>query len=159
MKNKYPISSYNKYVCLKMDYIMWSIFLYLLRPYVVLIFSFANKRDKMGLIELLYTDRLMMSIGALAGIPAALLIYAWLKREPNASDLVKNIWNKGRELLAISAILNSFLVFLPLLLGKTSNLSLIDWSQFAISLAILVALYRYAYIKDCFSDFPSNEQS
>ena len=157
MKNKYSISSYNKHICLKMDYVMWSIFLFLLRPYLVLIFSFANMSDRMALIELLYTDRLMMSLGALAGIPAALLMYAWSRREPNASDFVRNLWRRGRELLIISTILNGFLTFIPLLLGKVDKVSTIDWLQFALSMLIMAVLYRYAYLKDCFLDFPSKD--
>ena len=140
-----------------MDYVMWSIFLFLLRPYIVLIFSFANMRDRMALIELLYTDRLMMSLGALAGIPAALLIYAWSRREPNASDFVKNVWSRGRGLLAVSTISNGFLTFMPLLLGKVDKVSTIDWLQFALSMLIMTVLYRYTYLKDCFLDFPNKD--
>ena len=140
-----------------MDYVMWSIFLFLLRPYLILIFSFANMRDRMALIELLYPDRLMMSLGAFAGIPAALLIYAWSRREPNASDFVKNLWRKGRGLLIVSTTLNGFLTFIPLLLGKVDKVSTMDWLQFALSMLIMVVLYRYAYIKDCFLDFPTKD--
>ena len=136
---------------------MWSILLFLLRPYLVLIFSFANMSDRMALIELLYTDRLMMSLGALAGIPAALLMYAWSRREPNASDFVRNLWRRGRELLIVSTILNGFLTFIPLLLGKVDKVSTIDWLQFALSMLVMAVLYRYAYLNDCFLDFPSKD--
>ena len=140
-----------------MDYIMWSIFLFLLRPYVVLILSVANRRNKMALIEMLYTDKLIMSLGAFAGIPAALLMYAWLKRLPGGSDYVRKIWKNGRELLAVSALLNALLVFLPLMMGKTEVVSLIGWCELAICFVIIVMLYKYTYIKDCFSEFPDSD--
>lgn len=154
MKHNYSISSYNKYICLKMDYIMWFIFLFLLKPYVILIFSFSDRSDRMKLIEMIYTDKFMMSLGAFVGIPAALLIYAWSRRNPDGSDFVRKIWSKGRELLTVSTSLNALLVFLPLFLGRTNKLSLTDWVQLAICIVILLVLYGYSYIRVCFLEFP-----
>ena len=99
----------------------------------------------------------MMSLGALAGIPAALLIYAWTRKQPNASDFVKKLWKYGRELIAISAILNILFVFIPLLSGKVSELTTISWLQLTISGLILPVIYKSGYIKDCFSEFPESE--
>jgi len=48
-------------------------------------------RDRTGLIDLVYPDRLIMSVGALAGAPAAFLVYAWIKRKPDATPFVRYI--------------------------------------------------------------------
>ena len=159
MQKKHPFTSYDKYLCLKLDSTMWLIMLFLLRPYIVLIFSFSNKADRMQLVNLMYTDKLMMSMGALAGIPAVLLIYAWAKKEPDASDFVKKLWKNGKELIAISALLNAILVLMPLLLGSISKLTLYGWGQLSISIVILITAYKYSYISECLADFPTHDPS
>lgn len=154
MQQKYSFDSYDKYLCLKPDATMWMIFMFLLRPYVVLIFSFANRGDRMQLVNLLYADRAMMSLGALAGIPAVLLIYAWAKKSPDASDFVRKLWKNGRQLIIAAALLNAILVFVPLLTDSIKHLSYYGWGQFVISIGIIIWAYKDSYINDCFEDFP-----
>jgi len=156
-KKVYPVSCYGKHLCLIPDFTMWVIFLFLLRPYVVLIMSFANFNDSMQLINLLYADRMMMSLGALAGIPTALIIYAWIKREPDATQFIRNLWGKGRVLLSVSAALNAGLVFAPMWLKAVDKITIHGWWQFAVSVIILLVVFKSEYIKDCFLDFPKNE--
>lgn len=157
MKNKYPISSYNKYICLKMNATMWFILLFILKPYLIIIMSIANFRKPMNLIEMVYPERLTMALTALAAIPVGFLLYAWSRREPDASDTVKNIWHKGFLLLTVTTVLNAVFIFIPFLLERTSKIFIIDWVQFAACLLILITLYRNSYIKDCFADFPENK--
>ena len=155
MSKLYPISHYDKNMYLKPNVTTWLIFLFLLRAYVVLILSIVNMRDRTGLIDLVYPDRLTMSLGALAGIPAALLVYAWIKRMPGAPQYVRNIWGKGRAFLAISALLNVCVVFVPLWMGTVHAIAPGDWVQFSIALLIVIVVYSSSYIRDCFNDFPS----
>jgi len=159
MSKHHPISAYDKNLCLKPDITIWLILLFLSRAYVVLVLSLVNMRDRTGLIDLVYPDRLAMSLGALAGIPAVLLVYAWIKRQPGAGPFVKKIWMKGRELLAISVLLNIGVIFLPFWMGTMHAIYPGDWVQFAIALLILIVVYTSSYIKDCFNDFPGDEIS
>jgi len=154
MSKHYPISSYDKYLALKVSPVMWLIFLFLLRPYVVFIGSITNRKDKMMIIDLFYPDKLTLSLGAFAAVPAALLIYAWTRKNPDASPFIRRVWNNGRILLAATAILNAFVVFVPLWLGKVYKLTAFGWGQLLISLLIVLVLYKSQYIKDCFGDFP-----
>ncbi len=154
MPKYYPITSYDKYVSLKVSRSMWLMFLLLLSPYLVLFASITNRKDKMQLINMFYSDRLSMSLAAVAGIPAALLVYAWMKRNPEAPPFVRKVWRNGRLLLAISAALSALVVFVPLWLGAVYKVTLYGWGQFFISLLIVIVVYRSQYIKDCFSDWP-----
>ena len=157
MSKHHSISSYDKNLCLKPNFDIWLILLFILRPYLVLVLSVVNRKDRFGLIELVYPDRLAMSIGALAGVPAAFLVYAWIKRKPGASRFVRNVWGKGRMLLAVSALLGACGAFVPFWLGTVHAILPGDWLQFAISLLIVVVVYKSIYIRDCFDDFPSDE--
>ncbi len=133
---------------------MWLIFLFLLRPYLVFVGSVASRKDRMQIIDLFYSDKLTFSLAAFAAIPAALLIYAWTKKNPDAPPFIKRVWSNGRALLAVTAILNAIIVFVPLWLGKVHKLTAFSWAQLLVSLLIVLILYKSHYIKDCFGDFP-----
>jgi hypothetical protein len=157
MSKYHSISRYDKNLCLKPNITIWLIFLFLLRAYVVLIISIVNMSDRTGLIDLVYPERLTMSLGALAGIPAALLVYAWIQRKPGAPQYLRNIWGKGRAFLAVSALLNACVMFIPLWIGTVHTIPPRDWAQFAIALLIVIAIYSSSYIRDFFNDFPSDK--
>jgi len=154
MSKHYPISSYDKYISLKMSKTMWAIMLFLLRPYVVSIASITNRKDKMFLINLFYSNGLALALGALAGIPALMVIYAWVKRKPDGPPVAGKIWRKGRLLLAISAALGAIVVFVPIWLGVGHRISVYGWVQFIASLSVVLVVYKSGYMKDCFSDWP-----
>lgn len=158
MSKYHAISRYDKNLCLKPDATIWLIFLFLLRAYVVLILSVVNMSDRMGLINLVYPDRLTMSLGALAGIPAALLAYAWINRRPSAPQYVRNIWGNGRAFLVVSALLNAGVIFVPFWMGTLHTIPAESWAQFAIALLIVIVVYSSSYIRDCFNDFPGEKQ-
>ncbi len=157
MSKHHSISSYDKNLCLKPNVAIWLIILFLLRPYVVLTASVVNMTDRTGLINLVYPDRLTMSLGALTGVPAALLAYAWIKRKPDAPPHTRKIWEKGREILAVSALLNACVMFVPAWIGAVRVISPGDWVQFVLALMIVIVVYSSSYIRDCFNDFPGGK--
>jgi len=158
MSKNYSLSSYDKYLSLKVNGTMWLIILFLLRPFIVTLISVTNRTDKMMLINMIYPDRVALSLGAFAGVPVALLVYAWSKRVPDAPSFVRRVWIRGRELIAITTILNACIVFIPLWTGSVHKLTVFGWGQLAISLLIVVVVYRSEYIKDCFSDWPKSDE-
>lgn len=121
------------------------------------ILSLVNPSDRMQLINMFYSDTLMLSLGAIAGIPAAILIYAWTKRAPDASSSVRCLWGRGRSLLAISAILNACIIFAPVWLETAHKITVYGRGQLLLSLVVVFVVYKSQYIKDCFSDFPENK--
>lgn len=154
MKKQYPFSAYDKYLCLKPDMVLWVAFIFLLRPYVVLVLSVANRKDRMAMINLFYSDRYAMILAAIAAIPAVMVLYAFLKRKPDASDRIRSIWRNGRLLLLGSLILNVIIVFLPLILGAIRSLGMIDWGELALCAYIGYYLLREQRVRDTFADFP-----
>lgn len=159
MTNNYPVSCYDKYLFLKVSGTMWLIFLFLLRPIVVMLLSVTNRTDPMRLIDLVYPDRLSLSLGAFAAIPAAILIYAWVKRVPGASAFVRYVWQKGRIVLIVSTVLGIGVIFAPLVLGTAYKITASGWAQLSISMLVIIVVLRTRYIKDCFADFPGEENN
>lgn len=153
MPEKYSIEKYDKHLCLRMNDTLWLILLFLLRPYLVTIISLANRTDRSGMINMIYSDKMALWWGLLAGVPAILVIYAWTRKKPGATSFVRAVWRRGRELLVASAIFNMAIVFAPLWMG-VHRVSTAGWVQLAISIGIVVAVFSSSYIRDCFSDFP-----
>ena len=157
MSNKYSISSYNKDVCLKVNETMLIIFVFMLKPFVIALFSVVNRSDRMQLITMFYPDRGIMSLGAFAGIPVAFLIYAWIKRKPGATSFIRHLWKNGKSLIAASVILNACIILVPALLSTSYKMTISSWAQLLIYMLIIIIVYNSQYIKDCFSDFPENK--
>ena len=159
MANQYPFSAYDKYLCLKPDVNIWLVLAFLLRPYVVVLLSIANRKDATGLINLVYSDRIAMILAAIAAIPAIFVVYAFIKRVPDAPDKVRRIWQHGRKLLLVSSFLNILVVFLPLLTGLAREISTVGWAQFGISVYIIYYIFTEQRVRDTFADFPQPAES
>ncbi len=157
MAENYPLERYDKYLCLRMNETLWLILLFLLRPYLITIMSLVNRTDRTGLINMVYSDKMILWWAFLAGVPAIFVFYAWSRKRPGASSFVRKVWRRGRPLLAVSAIFNVAIVFAPLLMGH--RMSTAGWTQLVISIGIVVTLYSSSYIRDCFSDFPKEEDA
>ncbi len=155
-KNTYAISDYDKYVCLKWNSFMWLIMLFLMRPYLVLFLSVVNRKDKMGLINLFYEDRIPMILAAAAAIPATMVLYSWIRRTPDGSSKVRWIWKNGRVLLVVSALLNVLIIFLPVVFGAVFKVSMQDLVLLVISTSIFFYLYYSSRVIDVFADFPTH---
>lgn len=163
MPKKYSFSHYDKNICLKLNAIMWLIILFILKPYVIALFTMLNtlftvtsSSNRMQLITMFYPDRGAMLLNIVAGIPVVLLMYAWIRRKPDSPEFIKFIWRRGRSLIAISAILNVCIIITPQLTGAVSTIMTSAWVQLLINVLIVVLVYSSSYIKDCFLDFPEN---
>lgn len=157
MSKSYSIASYDKHLSLKVNGVMWLIFAFLLRPYVVGLMSVANRRDSTQLINMVYSDHLSMSLSAFSGIPVLVLIYAWMRRSPGASLFVKKVWANGAVIASSSAILNAAVILSPIWFDAMRKISVYGWGQLLICVVIVFAVYTNQYIKDCFADFPEDE--
>jgi hypothetical protein len=93
MKN-YPISSFNQYACLKPNALMAMVTLYLLKPFLIAASSVVYKGDSSSLINIFYTNKLTISLEAVATLPVFFLLFAWTRRAPGATK-----WVVSRQLL------------------------------------------------------------
>ena len=140
MVRKYPPSAYDQNLCLRLSLELWLIIAFLVRPYIVMLISIADRGERIGLIDMVYPDRMSLVLGGLIAVPAVLVVYAW---------------RYGRELLLIATVLNAGVVMLPAVNRGVGRLGTSAWLQLAICGYILWELFRSARVKDVFSDWPA----
>jgi hypothetical protein len=162
MSKIYTFSDYDKYMSLKPDFEMWLIMAYFLRPFVMKISTIQMGRGTKsasvsGLKDMVYPNDFGFFIAFLATIPVILLLVAYMKRKPGASELVRKIWRNGRNLLVVTATLNVIIIFVPFLLDLTHSINMLGWAQLAIAIFIIFYLYKTQRVKDVFADFPKDD--
>ena len=162
MSKLYSFSDYDKYMSLKLDLEVWLIIAYFLRPFIMKISTIqmgrgAKSGSVSGLKDLVYPNDFGFFIAFLATIPVLLLVFAYAKRKPGASGLVRKIWHKGRTLLIVTAVLNLIIIFVPFLVDLTYRINMLGWVQLAIAVYIIFYLYTTQRVKDTFADFPKDD--
>ena len=162
MSKLYSFSDYDKHMSLKLDFEVWLIIAYFLRPFILKISTIqmgrgAKSDSVSGLKDLVYPNDFGFFVAFLATIPVLLLIFSAVKRKPGASVLVKRIWHNGRTLLLVTAILNIITIFVPFLMDLTHSINMLGWGQLVIALYIIFYLYTKQRVADTFADFPKDE--
>ena len=162
MSKLYSFSDYDKHMSLKLDLEMWLIIVYFLRPFILKVSTIqmgrgAKSDSVSGLKDLVYPNDFGFFIAFLATIPVLILVFAYVKRKPGASGLVRKIWHNGRMLLVATAVLNLIIIFIPFLMDLTYRINMLGWAQLAIAVFILFYLYTTQRVKDTFVDFPKDD--
>ena len=162
MSKLYSFSDYDKYMSLKPGLEVWLIIAYFLRPFILKISTIqmgrgAKSGSVSGLKDLVYPNDFGFFIAFLATIPVLILVFAYAKRKPGASGLVRKIWHKGRMLLIVTAVLNLIIIFVPFLVDLTYRINMLGWVQLAIAVYIIFYLYATQRVKDTFADFPKDD--
>ena len=164
MSRVYPFAAYDKYMSLKLDSNLWFIIVYFLHPYILKASTIqmgrgAKSDSVSGLKNLVYPDDFGFFLAFVATIPVLLLIFAYAKRKPGASELVQSLWRNGRNLLAAAAVLNIIVVFIPFLANITHSINIYGWGQLALAVAIIIYLYSSKRVTDTFADFPEETEA
>jgi len=161
MSKLYTFSDYDGYMSLKLNFETWLIIVYFLRPFILKIstiqMGLGAKSDSVsGLKDMVYPDDFGFFMAFAATIPVLLLMFAYVKRKPGASRLVRKIWHAGRTLLIATAVLNVVILFVPSVLGLAYSINILGWVQLAIALYIIFYLFTTQRVKDAFADFPKD---
>ena len=165
MSRVYPFTAYDKYMSLKLDSNMWFIIVYFLHPFILKASTIQMGRGGVksesvsGLKNLVYPDDFGFFLAFVASSPVLLLIFAYAKRKPGASELVQSLWRNGRNLLATAAILSIIVVFIPFLANITHSINIYGWGQLALAVAIIIYLYSSKRVTDTFADFPEEAET
>ena len=162
MSKIYSFPDYDKYMSLKLDFEVWLIIAYFLRPFILMVSTIqmgrGTKSDSVSrLKDMVYPDDFGFFIAFLATIPVLLLVFSYVKRKPGASGLVRKIWHNGRTLLLVTAVLNMIIIFVPFLMDLTHNINMLGWAQLVIALYIIFYLYTKQRVVDTFADFPKDD--
>lgn len=154
---RYPISKYNKYICLKANAVMAVIALYLLKPYLIAAASVIYRGHNSAL-NVFYPDKLIASFEAFAAIPMIFLLYAWTRRAPDATKMIQYICRKGKILIMTTAFLQLCATSIPLWLPVNYVMTRSSWVQLSLCILIIIITAFSTYMRDCFADFPEHHQ-
>jgi hypothetical protein len=160
MSRVYPFSAYDKYLSLKLDATMWLIIVYFLRPFILKVSTIQMGRGGVksdsvsGLKNLVYPDDFGFFLAFVATIPVLVLIFAYARRKPGASGLVRSLWRNGRNLLVAAALMNIVVIFIPFIANITHSINVYGWVQLTAAVAIIAYLYSSERVTDTFADFP-----
>ena len=132
MSKVYPFTAYDKHMSLKLDSNMWLIIVYFLRPFIMKISTIqmgrgAKSDSVSGLKDLVYPNDFGFFLAFIATVPVLMLIFAYAKRKPGASDLVQSIWRNGRNLLVAAAAVNIVVIFIPFFMHLTHSINAYGW--------------------------------
>jgi hypothetical protein len=158
MNRVYSYSAYDKYLALKIDFKLWLVIVYLLRPVLVKLAGFRSRGEAAEgarkVMDMLYPDDFSLFIALVVTIPTVLVLFAYAKRKPGASSFIRRIWSNGAILLMVTAGLNMATIVLPLIMGSIHHLGVYGWGQLAVAVFIFWYLFASRRVKDTFADFP-----
>jgi hypothetical protein len=165
MSRVYPFSAYDKHMSLKLDFSMWLIIVYFLRPYILKISTIQMGRGGVksdsvsGLKDLVYPNEFGFFLAFVATIPVLILLFSYAKRKPGAADYVKSIWRNGRKLLVAAAVLNIIIIIFAFYIHITNSINIYGWVQLAVAIGIIIYLYSSKRVIDTFADFPEETEA
>ena len=164
MSKIYNFNDYDKYFSLKISFELWLIIVYFLRPVILKISTIqmgrgAKSDSVSGLKDLVYPDDFGFFLAFLTMIPVALVIFAYMKRKPDAPDYIRTLWRNCGKLLLLAAALNIVIVFVPFLLDMAYRINLLGWGQMAIAAYIIFYLLTSRRVRDTFADFPVDTEA
>lgn len=146
-------------MCLGLGHWAWLVIAFLMRPYLVIGMSLTNRGDRMELLNLVYADRLWLSIDTLAALPAVMVAIAYARRKPGAPAWVRRLWRSGRVALLSSAGLNALVAAASLFHSTNVQPSFVSPLLLCISLWCLWYLVVAKRVHDAFNDFPNPHDS
>jgi len=164
MSKIYNFTDYDKYLSLKINFELWLIIAYFLRPLILKISTIqmgrgAKSASVSGLKDLVYPDDFGFFLAIVTTIPVFLVIFAYMKRKPEAPDYIRTLWRNSRKLLVLTAVLNVVVVFVPFILNMAYRINLMGWGQLVIAACIIAYLVTSRRVKDTFADFPADTEA
>jgi len=167
MPKVYSFHDYDKYLSLKAGAGLWLVVIYLMHPYLLLVSAagFGKGRSGSGGVgvegfkNMIYPDNFVLMAAILATFPALLFIYAWGRRRPGASEMVRKLWHHGALLLMACAGLDILVVFAPFVTRDAHHIHITGWIQLVIAVLIVVYLLFSPRVKAVLADFPEEAEA
>jgi hypothetical protein len=152
---KYGIGSYDDFFCLRPPWLLIASLLFMCRSLAALALFGMTGADGDSTLSRFF-DTEMLGMGALAAVPALLVLYALGARVPSAPSLVRWIWRHGRGLVAASALLH-------IAVAATHYASVRAWigGPLAVQalalgdLAVIGYVFLSSHVRQAFLEFPA----
>lgn len=149
----YPANRYDEHLVLKVPPMLWLAMLFLVRHAILILLSYLPRTGD----AMLYLRDLVEPWFLLADVPAALVLFAAVRRKPGAMDWICATWRSGRLLLGTSALLYLILLAGTMALSARHLLSIVNEALILsvfLNLAVIAYLGRSPLVRDVFGEFP-----
>lgn len=149
----HPAYRYDEHLVLKIPPLLWMAMLFLVRHAILILLSYLPRTGD----AMIYLRDLVDPIFLLADLPAALVLFSAVRRKPEAPDWMRALWQKGRTLLAGSALLYLVLLAGSLTASARPPLSILSEALILsvfLNLTVLAYLGRSPLVRDVFAEFP-----
>jgi hypothetical protein len=149
---KYDYGCYDQYFCLKPPLLLILAIVFLCRgflmPFIVLLTSVKRAAgDTAALVS-----GSEHAVSMLAAVPAVLVLYAMIRRVPEANRFARWAWKHARFLLTLSILFDVSLGIVTLHLHEQALTAV----RLALDLYILIYIHSAKRVKDTLSDFPAS---
>jgi hypothetical protein len=149
----FTVKDFDRYDCLKPPWLLYLVLAYLLRGYLIFIFSVANLSDKTAILTSIYPQPESLYFSLLAGLPALLFMLIIAGRTPEAPRWLKIGWHYGKQCLTFAIAVNLFIeLFGYFSLEQTSSKPLLI-HLFCSLLGVLFVI-KSTRLKLALADFP-----
>lgn len=136
----YSINDFDRFDCLKLSSGLYWALLFVLRGYVVWLFSVANMKDHTSFLSLVFPDKHLFYLNLISGLPGLFVFLLICLRRPNAAPWVKYCWRKSHYFLLVALIFDFFVMFYAYFTGAIQTLM---WGSFQLGFMLLFALYFF----------------
>lgn len=146
----------NQYGILKVPLSFWAIIAFQARHWALVAAAVIGMRRSPDTARLLGSEGVPFIQLALE-VPVLLIAFAAVNRDPYGGDSVRWLWRYARELITLTAVLNLawigwYLTGVARWKPMPDNLVLLGG---LIDLVIIVAVWKSAYFKQMFAEFPA----
>jgi hypothetical protein len=147
----------NRFGVLSIPGPLWLAMAFLGRHWVLLVITLASRRSP-DAIQLASSS--LSAAVLLLEAPVLALAYAGFSRHPSAGAILRFIWRNGRAILAATAVINlGLLAWFLWHADVWRRPELFLASCGLLDLAIVYGIYKSAYIKQVFMEFPAPAES
>ena len=153
---KYDYLRYNRYDVLRLNWVYWSVTLFLSRHLILFILLGVSAGRTGAGPRNPELAALLDPLFFISDLPALFLLFLAGARLPKSGDVTRLLWRQGRYFLVASCILYMALLFWQHDFHMAGLVPL-SWGLVALNLLLVGFVMRSAYLRDLFAEFPAPE--
>lgn len=149
----YRAHRYDEHLVLRVPPLLWLVMVILVRHFLLVLLTFIPRTGD----AMTYLRDLVDPLFLISDLPAAVVLFAGVRRRPGAPDWIRNLWSKGRTLLSASALLYLAILIVNLAAsGRHIDRAINEAVIFSVLLHLLIITYlaRSRLVRDVFRQFP-----
>lgn len=133
----YSINDFDRFDCLKLSKGLYFALAFVLRGYLIWLFSVANLSDHVSFLALVFPDKNVFYLNLFSGIPGLFVFALICLRRPNAPLWVKKCWRRSHYLLIIALLFDVLIMAYAYTAGYIHTLMWLIYQLLLISVFIV----------------------